>query len=396
MILTAVLVGVPLACCWLGGHEAMLEGVKQFPPRTEDWGLHPENLWNVRRPFNWGVFVGMAIFTFVCMFPLVRRCCRSARRTIDNCSIDDCQGDAIDNCVIDDCQGGIRTFEHSNIRTFPRWGWWGVVLLIVSWVIAWNRFEIFRPHNLQVMLSYFPIWIGFIVTMNALTKWRSGRCPLTDHPGLYLATFPASALFWWFFEYLNRFVWNWYYLGVGGLSAAEYVVYATLCFASVLPGVYAVAEFLGTFRFFDDRNCDGMAKVNVRSTTSRIVLAILSAVGLVGIVFCPDYVYPFLWISPLMVFVLVQVLLKEPSVLDRLARGSWGLVFRFEVAALCCGFCWETWNYYALAKWVYAVPWVHGFQIWEMPLIGFAGYLPFGVECAAVIAWIYGKSFDRL
>ena len=24
-----------------------------------------------------------------------------------------------------------------------------------------------------------------------------------------------------------------------------------------------------------------------------------------------------------------------------------------------------------------------------MPLIGFAGYLPFGVECAAVTFWIY-------
>ena len=54
-----------------------------------------------------------------------------------------------------------------------------------------------------------------------------------------------------------------------------------------------------------------------------------------------------------------------------------------------CGLCWETWNYYALAKWVYAVPWVHGWQIWEMPLIGFAGYLPFGVECAAVTFWFY-------
>ena len=26
-----------------------------------------------------------------------------------------------------------------------------------------------------------------------------------------------------------------------------------------------------------------------------------------------------------------------------------------------------------------------------MPLIGFGGYLPFGVECAAVTAWIYPK-----
>ncbi len=42
-------------------------------------------------------------------------------------------------------------------------------------------------------------------------------------------------------------------------------------------------------------------------------------------------------------------------------------------------------------KWVYAVPWVHAFQIWEMPLIGFAGYLPFGVECAAVMVWLHDK-----
>ena len=70
------------------------------------------------------------------------------------------------------------------------------------------------------------------------------------------------------------------------------------------------------------------------------------------------------------------------------ARGNWSVFIRFAIASLICGFCWETWNYFAYAKWVYAVPWVHRFQIWEMPLIGFGGYLPFGVECAAVTAWI--------
>ena len=64
------------------------------------------------------------------------------------------------------------------------------------------------------------------------------------------------------------------------------------------------------------------------------------------------------------------------------------LAFRYSVAALVCGLAWETWNFYAAAKWVYSVPYVHAFQIWEMPLLGFAGYLPFGLECAAVTAWI--------
>ena len=126
----------------------------------------------------------------------------------------------------------------------------------------------------------------------------------------------------------------------------------------------------------------------------RLFLGVLAATGLAGIVFAPDCAYPLLWISPLTVFLLVQFLLKEKCVLDSFSRGNWSLFIRFALAALICGFCWETWNYYALAKWVYAVPWVHGFQVWEMPLIGFAGYLPFGVECAAVTAWILPALVD--
>ena len=362
LLLAAILVGLPLACCLMGGYDEILAGVKSFPPRTEDFGLHPEKLWNYRRPFNWCWFLGMATFTAGCLFPFLRRGIRACRRSPS--------ADALPR------------------GRFPWWGWAGLALMLAAWVGTWSRFAWFRPY--QVLLSYFPVWTGYILTVNALCVWRKGTSPLTAHPFVYLLTFPASSLFWWFFEYLNRFVWNWYYLGIAELSAATYTLYATLCFASVLPAVYATAEFLGTFRFFDDRVYDGMAwRPDVRSPVSRAVLAALSLVGLTGIVFFPDCAYPLLWISPLMVFVLVQVMLGERCLLDRLKTGAWGLVFRFAVAALVCGLCWETWNYYALAKWVYAVPWVHGWQIWEMPLIGFAGYLPFGVECAAVTYWIY-------
>ena len=150
----------------------------------------------------------------------------------------------------------------------------------------------------------------------------------------------------------------------------------------------AVAEFLGTFRMFDESVYSGMVKVNIRSGRSVVALAGLTLIGLAGIVFFPSFAYPLLWISPLMGFVLVQVLFGERCVLDALADGNWGIVFRFAVAALICGIVWETWNAYSLAKWIYNVPWVERFRIWEMPLMGFAGYLPFGMECAAVAAWI--------
>ena len=366
LILAAVLLGAPALFAWLGGFDEIWEGVKSFPPRTEDWGFRPEKLWNRRCPFSWPWFVGMALFTCVCLRPLAWRCLKAAWRRAPAAPV-------------------------RRPAPFPWWGWLGVAVLAAGWILSWNyRFGWFPPlpERLQVQLSYAPLWAGFILIVNALCVKRSGHSPMTDHPWAYAATFPASSLFWWFFEYLNRYVWNWYYLGIEHLGAVEYTVYATVCFASVLPGVCAVAALLHTFGPFADEHYAGMGRVDLRGWRAVGVMGFLAALGLAGIVYFPQYAFPLLWLSPLMVFLLVQVALREPCALDCLAAGNWSIVFRFAVAALVCGFCWETWNYYALAKWVYAVPYVHRFQIWEMPLVGFAGYLPFGMECAAVTAWI--------
>ena len=370
-LLAAILIGVPLACCVWGGHAELIDGLKSFPPRTEDWGFRPELLWNHRRPFRWGAFIGLVAFTALCLYPFVRRLLKCAFGG----------------------RGATRptNYQLSTSNSFPWWGWMGLCVLVCGWVLSWNgRFGWLPPLpvRVQVQISYAPIWAGFILVMNALCVKRSGHSPMTDHPWAYAATFPASSLFWWFFEYLNRYVWNWYYLGIAELSAAEYTVYATVCFASVLPAVCAVAAWLHTFKVFGDKVYSDMARVNLRRPAWCAFLLVLAATGLTGIVFFPDFAYPLIWISPLTVFILVQFLLGERSVLDSFARGNWSVFFRFGLASLICGLCWETWNYFAYAKWVYAVPWVHRFQIWEMPLIGFAGYLPFGVECAAVTAWI--------
>lgn len=356
LTLAAVLIGVPLVACWYGGDRMILGGLGAFPPRTEDWAREASRMWPKVCPFNWFWFGTMAVWTVVCLLPFARRMIRSLKTP---------------------CPPRPRF-------RFPWWGWLSVTALAGAWTLAWTwqYFLPFQPH------TYTPLWFAAIFTFNAVAKGRSGHCPLTDRPFLYLASFPVSSLFWWFFEYLNRFVWNWYYVETSTMNALRYVVVASVCFSTVLPGIWAMAEMLGTFRLFDDRNFNGLSKINCRSVTSLTVLSILSACGLVGIVFRPQYFYPFLWISPLLMFVLVQFAFRESCVLDALAEGRWGLVFRFSVAALCCGFCWELWNSQSYVKWIYNVPYVYGFKVFEMPLVGFAGYLPFGVECAAVLHWM--------
>ena len=369
LTLAAVLVGLPLGCAWIGGYHDVLADVAEIAPKCEEWVNDPARLWRVKCPFNWWIFAAMGGVVFAAVAPFARRALRSGA------SSSFCKSD-----------------QEIASPHFPWWGWVGVAVMTVGWVIAWNRFGCCRAIQ---RYPYVAQWAGFIVLVNALCVKRAGWCPLTDRTKSYLPLFPASSLFWWFFEYLNRYVWNWFYIGVPGIGPVEYVIFATVCFASVLPGVVGVAALLGTFKVFDEAAYAGMAKVDIRSGVSVVTLAGLTLIGLAGIVFFPQFAYPLLWISPLMGFVLVQVMFKEKCVLDVLADGNWGIVFRFAIAALVCGLVWETWNYYSLAKWIYNVPWAERFKVWEMPVMGFAGYLPFGMECAVIAAWIDERLIRR-
>ncbi len=364
VLLAAVLLGVPFVCAWLGGRQEILAGVCAFPPRTEDWGLDPTKLWNERRPFSWPVFAAMCVGVLATLAPFVWRLARKK------------------NVV-----GATGPAKGCAYR-FPWFGWAGLALGAVGWVLAWNRFPWFAPVQPH---TYLLVWTAYILVMNALCVKRSGRCLMTSCPGAYAMLLPVSSAFWWFFEYLNRYVWNWYYRGVGHMNAAEYVLFATFSFATVLPAVTATAEWLNTFRPFSDERLCGFARFDVHRRAGLAGFMLVAGAGLTGIVFYPEFAFPLLWISPLAVFLAVQVLMGEATVIDDLCVGDWRRVVRFALAALICGGCWETWNFHSYAKWVYAVPYVHAFRIFEMPAVGFAGYLPFGLECAAVAAWICPK-----
>lgn len=77
-------------------------------------------------------------------------------------------------------------------------------------------------------------------------------------------------------------------------------------------------------------------------------------------------------------------ILKETHIFSPLTAGDWRSVLASALAALLCGMFWEMWNYCSMAKWVYHVPFVQRFHVFEMPLLGYAGYLPFGLECSVV------------
>jgi hypothetical protein len=59
------------------------------------------------------------------------------------------------------------------------------------------------------------------------------------------------------------------------------------------------------------------------------------------------------------------------------------------LGALICGFFWELWNYYSYPKWIYHTPGAEFLRIFEMPLLGYGGYLPFAWELYALRSLVW-------
>jgi len=157
---------------------------------------------------------------------------------------------------------------------------------------------------------------------------------------------------------------------------------ATLPFSTVLPAVASTFEWLETRL--------GAVPVTPEQATRRDTkvwawtFLLLASAGLLGIGSYPDLLFPLLWIAPLLVIASTQVLVTGDAPVFRVGPGEWHRICLWALAALLCGFFWEMWNFFSFAKWVYAVPYVNRFHCFEMPLLGYAGYLPFGLECAVV------------
>jgi hypothetical protein len=332
-----------------------LQNYLEFPPLTR-YVQHAD--------FSWGVFVALASVILAVFGPFFLRVLIS--RDTDS------------------------TRLKARHNAFPWWGWLGVVLLGVSWFLAWHRFSWFAPFQI---FTFTPIWVGYILVVNGLTNQRTGHCILRDRPSCLLGLFALSAVFWWYFEYLNRFVQNWHYIGIGNLSRLQYFLFASLPFSTVLPAVLSTKELLSAMPRVS-AGLNDFIKIRINHTR-MIAWSSLStfSVSLAAIGIWPDYLFPLLWVSPLFMITSFQALRGEKTIFAGLATGNWRSIYLFAVSAIICGFFWELWNYHSFAKWIYTIPFVGSFKVFEMPILGYAGYLPFGPTCA-VVAEVFMKNHE--
>ncbi|MBI4305729.1 MAG: hypothetical protein HY678_05355 [Chloroflexi bacterium] len=113
---------------------------------------------------------------------------------------------------------------------------------------------------------------------------------------------------------------------------------------------------------------------------SRLPLASEVAAGLIfqTLVFAfPTQFYPFVWIAPFLFLDGILGLAGRTNLAMQLCRGQWREAVAIGAAGLVCGFLWEFWNFWSSPKWVYSVPLLGFGKVFEMPILGYAGYVPF-------------------
>ncbi len=264
---------------------------------------------------------------------------------------------------------------------FPFHGWLGLTLAILFWVINWTW------DGLRTHWAFFPMWLGYCLTIDGFVLWRTGTSLLTRSWRKYVGLFLVSAPVWWLFELLNLRTQNWTYLGVQRFTPLEYALWTTFSFTTVIPAVFGSAEFFASFAFVR-RLGRGPALCPDKPTTLAFFATGWTMLGLMLI--WPAIFFPFIWLSLYFILEPINVWLGNRSLADWTKNGDWRPVISLWLGVLLTAFFWEMWNYLSYPKWIYHVAWGAWLPVFEMPLLGYGGYLPFSLELYALYHLIVG------
>ena len=252
----------------------------------------------------------------------------------------------------------------------------GLAINVPSWLVAWFGPEPARFH------TFFPLWLGFVIAIDGLTRLMTGTSLFQRLGRRVIALFLVSFPIWWVFEAANNRLGNWVYILPRHYTWLEYRAEASLAFSTVAPAIFVMSEFV--------RATILKGKVRwLRIAPGRTGLMLISAGGMalfIATMLWPDVLFPFVWISLFLSVDPIVQLLDGRSISGAVARGRWDLVLVLFIGTLICGFFWEFWNFWSMPKWTYRIEFADWFRIFEMPVLGYGGYLPFALEVFAFVA----------
>jgi hypothetical protein len=263
----------------------------------------------------------------------------------------------------------------SRVWKWPVYGWFGLVLAITFWILNWSL------SGLRTQWGFFPMWLGYCLAVDAMVFARKGHSLLTRSPISYAALFLISVPAWWLFEIINLRTQNWHYMGEQYFTDAQFLLFSSLSFSTVMPAVFGTAELASTFTWIKGIKC----KLRFEITPAGLIALFAAGLSMLLLMLLwPAYFFCFVWLSLYLILEPLNFRLKNRTLLQYISVGNWQPLLALWVGCIICGFFWEMWNFYSFPKWIYYIPFFNFLHIFEMPLPGYFGYIPFSMELFAL------------
>jgi hypothetical protein len=264
-------------------------------------------------------------------------------------------------------------------QRMPAYAWLGVASMVIFEVL------LFVTDNRFVGLYFTPIqWTGLILFLDGWKKARRGTSLLSTYPVEFLFLCLISIPSWLVFEWYNVYLQNWRYIELPDSLWVRYTGYAW-AFATISPGMFMIYDTLNDY--IPGRDPEHRPRLNDVVFWCFVIFG--AACLIVPVIWPSTWMTPLVWVG--FAFFLDPIngrYFGERSILAEFFTGHFRSMPLFFLAGLISGLLWEFWNYWALAKWEYDVPYLGHIKLFEMPVLGFLGFMPFIIESFAIYKFV--------
>jgi hypothetical protein len=252
--------------------------------------------------------------------------------------------------------------------------------------------EVLMLREVEPVSTYFtPIaWTAYILLADAAVFAVRGRSRLRDSPAQFMKTAVLSIPLWLVFEAYNLRLQNWTYVGLPAGKIELLLGYAW-AFATITPGIFETADLIETFGWF------GAGRPLKFSSAVEFGFVVFGAACLIAPLLLPKgiaaHLFALVWVGFVFLLDPINRRLRLPSLLSDFSVGRFNRFWSLMLAGWVCGWLWEFWNFWASSKWHYIFPIMQNWKIFEMPVPGYLGFLPFALECFVMYvtaSWITG------
>lgn len=293
----------------------------------------------------------------------------------------------------------------TNRKPLPWWFWVGLVTMGFFWWLMWSHSTAFGD---LVYWAFTPLWWGFIMLLDGIVYRRNnGVSLLANKPRLMAIAYLVSSLGWVYFEFYDYFVLgNWYYPQAYDAPWPYWmlVLEFLITYGTITVVFFEWYTLFKTFPKFPARYKNG-PKMNIPGNALILAGAILIACMVI-------WPFPFFWVVWIGPFAILSGTLINCGIDNTFtqiaSKGDWSSGVLMGLASLFNGFVWEFWNYGSTHLgidtptnpnyWDYNIPYVDVIHIFsDMPLLGYFGYIPFGVLVCQTFIWageVFGFNTD--